>query len=530
MQPDVLVCNLGRLGDIVQTQPVMSDLRNAGYQPALLCLKQFAPAAELLRDTVRIYELPGRDLLQTTATDWPEALRQLTGFVHEIQASTRLRWIVNLTPAIPARLLTSLIGQHRVPIAGFTLDDSLEPKNSGAWATFLALGGWSRQYASINLGDIQRRMLAPLGTKMNGSAALAPTDVSAQVDRALANVDQRKLVAMQLGASHPARQWPVERFRELGSKLAEAGYLPVLVGGPADKPLAEEYCKGTTHQFLDCIGETSIPVLAELLRRCELLVTNDTGVMHVAAGTGTPILAIFLATAQAWDTGPQSEDALCLQPALDCHPCQFDEACYKLGQCREIPAASVAAFALNRLQGKNWQAGTLATDGCTALLSAKNSSGYHVLLPLAPADDRTRQMAWAGDFWRALLDCLDDPDCQGAEFQPPTDAWGVPLSPPSTAREEARLLGKCAQLFDALLKLGSKLRNPGNERMFISLTTQIMQLLQDGPAVCGLLGLFWADLWKLPPEKHGQELLRKIRVLGGFARQYAEALTGTNIA
>ena len=56
------------------------------------------------------------------------------------------------------------------------------------------------------------------------------------------------------------------------------------------------------------IAPLNLPaVLAAVLRQSRLIVTNDTGTMHLAAGLGVPVLALFLATAQPWDTGPYRE-------------------------------------------------------------------------------------------------------------------------------------------------------------------------------------------------------------------------------
>ena len=69
------------------------------------------------------------------------------------------------------------------------------------------------------------------------------------------------------------------------------------------------------------LGRTSPAVLAAYLQNLDLLITNDTGPMHLAAAMGTPCLALFLASARVQDTGPVGTGHVILEPRLDCHPC-----------------------------------------------------------------------------------------------------------------------------------------------------------------------------------------------------------------
>ena len=107
---------------------------------------------------------------------------------------------------------------------------------------------------------------------------------------------------MQLGASEKRRQWPVSHFVELGKRIwQEEGICPVLLGEASERPLADEYARLTSTPFVDVVGQTNIFELGAVLREMAMLVTNNTGTMHLAAGLGLPLLSIFLATAQPCD-------------------------------------------------------------------------------------------------------------------------------------------------------------------------------------------------------------------------------------
>ncbi|MBI4712735.1 MAG: lipopolysaccharide heptosyltransferase II [Planctomycetes bacterium] len=108
----------------------------------------------------------------------------------------------------------------------------------------------------------------------------------------------------------PAKCWPVERYIELVKQLLKKGDINIiLVGGRGDEEkLAERIISacGNNRRVMDFTGKTSVLQLAGLLKCCDVLVTNDTGPMHVAAAVGTSIVALFGSTDPV-TTGPFAE-------------------------------------------------------------------------------------------------------------------------------------------------------------------------------------------------------------------------------
>ncbi len=87
-----------------------------------------------------------------------------------------------------------------------------------------------------------------------------------------------------------------------------------------------------------------------------MLITNDTGTMHLAAGLSVPTLALFLATAQPWDTAPYQTDVCCLEPDLADHPRPFDDSCPPGCACRHlIEPATLFELADLRLGSGAWE-------------------------------------------------------------------------------------------------------------------------------------------------------------------------------
>lgn len=129
-------------------------------------------------------------------------------------------------------------------------------------------------------------------------------------------------IALQPGARWLNKRWPVEHFAELTRRLA-AEYADVrfaVLGGKDDQELAEKVCRAVPDRCLNLAGQTSLPEMIEWLRRCDLMVTNDTGPMHVAAALGKPVIGVFGPT-EPRRTGPYGQLQRVVQHRLPCVPC-----------------------------------------------------------------------------------------------------------------------------------------------------------------------------------------------------------------
>lgn len=98
------------------------------------------------------------------------------------------------------------------------------------------------------------------------------------------------------GASELARRWPAARFAAVADALAKRGYKVVLSGTGEEAPLTAAVAAAMTAPAIDLAGRTSLGTIAALIEGADLLVTNDTGVSHLAAAIGTPSVVLFLAS------------------------------------------------------------------------------------------------------------------------------------------------------------------------------------------------------------------------------------------
>ena len=147
------------------------------------------------------------------------------------------------------------------------------------------------------LREVERhlRMLEHLGVRPQGTHKEFPVYdadrralTSALADAWLA----APYVVVHPGASLPERRWPPERFAAVAEQLAARGLQIVLTGNDGEVPVTAAVREAMTVPCVDLTGRTSLGTLAALLSDAALLVSNDTGVMHVAEAVGTPLVAV----------------------------------------------------------------------------------------------------------------------------------------------------------------------------------------------------------------------------------------------
>ena len=143
-------------------------------------------------------------------------------------------------------------------------------------------------------------------------------------------IQNSKLILFQPGARWKNKRWPAKYFAELVRALTEkfpAACFAIL-GDKGDQPLGEIISQAAPEKILNLCGKTSLPEMIELLRLGDLLVTNDTGPMHVAAALGKPLVALFGPT-EPRRTGPYGQLENVLRIELPCSPCMKSDCSWK---------------------------------------------------------------------------------------------------------------------------------------------------------------------------------------------------------
>lgn len=136
---------------------------------------------------------------------------------------------------------------------------------------------------------------------------------------------KQPLIAINPQTKWVTKLWYNDRFAEVADRLADQNVFVVFTGGAADTLVISEIQKKMRQVSLDLTGKSSLKELAALYERADVVISTDTGPMHIAAAVGTPVVALFGPTAP-WRTGPHGEKHQVLRNALPCSPC-FKRQC-----------------------------------------------------------------------------------------------------------------------------------------------------------------------------------------------------------
>lgn len=145
--------------------------------------------------------------------------------------------------------------------------------------------------------------------------------------------DSLFVVGLNPGAVYgSAKRWSEHRFAILGDWVAKRwGARVLLFGSPSEREIAAEVSHHMHTNPVNLCGRTTLGQAMALIKRCNLFVTNDTGLMHVAAAFNVPIVAIFGSTDPV-ATGPMSRNARIVSHSIDCSPC-LKEVCPSNHRC-----------------------------------------------------------------------------------------------------------------------------------------------------------------------------------------------------
>lgn len=197
----------------------------------------------------------------------------------------------------------------------------------------------------------------------------SPADAAAAqafLERTLGDAGSRPFVALAPGAIYGwAKQWPLESYAALARRLAHAGLGGVVVGSGREEAAAQRICRAVdSPRWVSATGIGSIRLTAELLRRSAAVVSNDSGLMHLAAAVAAPLVALFGPTDPAW-TGPRGGTATVHGTRLPCAPC-FRKTCPygRPSPCLAgIPPETVADEVLEKARQAGRRAIFLDRDG-----------------------------------------------------------------------------------------------------------------------------------------------------------------------
>ncbi len=182
--------------------------------------------------------------------------------------------------------------------------------------------GLKKQRKKIHQVHYYQGLLADAGLE------LGPDKLFLQVSQAdrdsaarFLNSQEGPLIGLNPGAAYgPAKRWPAEKYADLARMVEQKHQARVMVFGTNDDRQTAAVIARSCKEIIDLTGRTTLAEAMALIYQCQVFVTNDSGLMHVAAALKTPLAAIFGSTNPV-TTGPFSENNIILRQPLSCSPC-----------------------------------------------------------------------------------------------------------------------------------------------------------------------------------------------------------------
>jgi lipopolysaccharide heptosyltransferase I len=326
---NLLIVRLGALGDIVHTVPAAAALRRTFPDARIdwVVDARHAAFASLVTSVDRIIRLE-----KPSVAAWVNVVRQLRWSRYDVA--------LDFQGLMKSAVLARASGARRV--IGFSIWH-LREKTARPFYT-----GVEAQDLPAHMIQKNLSLLTTVGinsTHIEFPLAHVP---SAALEHVKQDASGRPFAIINAGAAWPNKRWPAARFGEVAAFLREVrGIQPYVVWGSDEKPLAAEVVRasgGAAH----LAPPTTTEDLVALSREAVLLVSGDTGPLHIAAAVGTPVVAIFGPTDPARN-GPWSVDDTVVSRYSSCG-CHYERRCRQTSWCLTgVEVAEVTAAVQHRL-------------------------------------------------------------------------------------------------------------------------------------------------------------------------------------
>ena len=297
--PNFLVIRLSSFGDVVLAEPATREIKRAfpGSHVFFCTRDEYAAIPALFASVDRVVavrrkggglELP----VELQGIDF-EAVVDLQGNLRSRTIARRLRAARNLRYRRPIARRFCLVylpwvWKGRLKHTTELYLEALRPLGIAARAT-------------------APHIEAPAGTRREAATRVGPSPV----------------VALCPGASSPHKSWGEERFANLATHLRKQGLRILVVGSENDRPAVEALVALAGEPVASTHVTDDVSMTAAVLSLCSVAVSNDSGLMHLAAAVGTPVVSIFGPTSPVLGFAPLGAGSVAVSRGLPCSPCSY---------------------------------------------------------------------------------------------------------------------------------------------------------------------------------------------------------------
>ena len=332
---NILIVKLSAIGDVIHTLPALNALRRHFPDANITWLVEEA-AADLVigHPALDRVIISGRKrwTRPLSAALRPAHLKEMRAFIQALR-DTRYDVILDFQALLKSGLLIALArgrrkigfnrGMEHMEHSYLLLNERIPP-------------------VSMEIHALERNlmMLEPLGIRSRDIAYNLPVS---QKDRHTAEAlltrfglgAGKPLVAVNPVAKWPTKLWAIEKFAGLADRLIrETGAGICFTGAAEDRAMIDEIIATMRQAAVNLAGKTTLKTLAALYALADVLVSTDTGPMHLGAAVGTPVVALFGPTAP-WRTGPYGRGHQVVRIGPACSPC-FKRQCKTIHCMKQI--------------------------------------------------------------------------------------------------------------------------------------------------------------------------------------------------
>ncbi len=323
---NILIVKLSAIGDVIHTLPAMNALKDHFPDVRITWLVEEAAADLILGhpslDNV-IVSKRKRWIKQLFSASFPKAAMEIVSFIRTFR-SKEYDMVIDFQGLLKSGIMVMLArGKEKI---GF--DKGMEHAECSHFFYNRRIPPVSMEIHALTRGMM---MVQALGVESDRVDYRLPVT---NEDRRLVNdllsengvLSKEKIICINPQATWETKLWDNEKFAKLSDQIqAHCEARIVFTGGGEDRPVIDAIMSMADKTCINLAGLTSLKMLAALYEQADVLVTTDTGPMHLGAAVGTRVVAIFGSTAP-WRTGPYGSDHMVVRSNIECSPC-FKREC-----------------------------------------------------------------------------------------------------------------------------------------------------------------------------------------------------------
>jgi heptosyltransferase I len=311
---NILIVKLSAIGDVIHTLPSLAELRRL-YPDAHITWVIEEVAADLIKNHPYLDEV-----LVSRRKKWIKDIRGL-------RFDPAIREIKEYIKTLRQRRYDLVIDFHGLFKSSMMVFLSRSKRKLGydSWQELSGLFLNEKIPEDMNKHAVDRYLDFPryLGAKIDHAEFILPPDKEAQAKVKILldkyHLEDKKFIAVNPIALWETKLWSNEKFAHLARLINDNLQMKVVITG-SDKETLDKMTSSTNKEIINLGGQTSIPELACLYKKARIVISTDSGPMHLAAAVGTPVIALFGPTDPA-RTGPYGPGHTIIRTELACSPC-----------------------------------------------------------------------------------------------------------------------------------------------------------------------------------------------------------------